>query len=293
MTIPFFILDVFAENKYEGNQLAVFCNAQDLSTAQMQAMAREINFAESTFIMSDTPQNGGYDVRIFTPDVELPFAGHPTLGTSWLIMEQFTDQTTINLNLKVGQIPVKKHPDDNSLWLTAKQPIFRKMAFETDAIASFSGILAQQITEFDHVSTGVPCLVVWLDSVAALGALSFDLAAAKDFFLQNQLYYSHSPEGISSQLYWVVPTSDNTFQTRMSCWENNALVEDAATGSAATCLLAYLLRHKQHTVEVSLRQGVEMGRNARIYLKGQRHNEQYDIKVGGKVIQLAKGEWSI
>ena len=77
MTLPFCVLDVFAENKYEGNQLAVFESAAALATAQMQAIAREINFAESTFILSDVPENGGYNVRIFTPDTELPFAGHP------------------------------------------------------------------------------------------------------------------------------------------------------------------------------------------------------------------------
>lgn len=292
MTLPFYILDVFAKNKYEGNQLAVFCNAQDLSTAQMQAIAREINFAESTFILSDTPNNGGYDVRIFTPDTELPFAGHPTIGTAWFILNKMTSGNEVKLNLEVGQIPVVKHPD-GALWLTAAQPTFREMSFSSAAIASFSGVLVAQITEFGHVSTGVPCLVICIESVATLAHLNFNLDAAKAFFVENALYKTNSPEGISSQLYWVAPTSEGTFQARMFCWEHNRLVEDPATGSAASCLLAYLLKNKTPTVEADIWQGVEMGRNARIYLKGHRTNDHYQINVGGHVAQIAAGAWEV
>ena len=292
MNLPFYILDVFAQNKYEGNQLAVFGDAQNLSTAQMQTIAREINFAESTFILSDTPTNGGYDVRIFTPDAELPFAGHPTLGTAWLILNKMTMGNTVKLNLKVGQIPVEKH-SDGALWLTAAQPVFREISFLSGAVAAFSGISAVQVVAFGHVSTGVPCLVIYLESVATLASLRFNVEAAKAFFIENTIYKTNSPEGISSQLYWVVPTSDDTFQARMFCWENDQLVEDPATGSAASCLLAYLLKNKSATIKADIRQGIEMGRNARIYLKGQRTDTHYQINVGGHVAQIATGIWEV
>lgn len=292
MNLPFYILDVFAQNKYEGNQLAVFCNAQDLSAVQMQVIAREINFAESTFILSDAPINGGYDVRIFTPDTELPFAGHPTIGTSWLILNKIAPGNNVKLNLKVGQIPVVKHPD-GALWLTAAQPTFKETPFSSAALASFSGILPAQITEFGHVSTGVPCLVIYVESVATLAQLNFNVEAAMQFFVDNALYKTNSPDGISSQLYWVAATSENSFQTRMFCWENNRLIEDPATGSAASCLLAYLLKNKSPVVEAHIRQGVEMGRNARIYLKGQRTDTHYQINVGGHVAQIATGVWEV
>ena len=102
------MLDVFAEHRYEGNQLAVVLEAQDLSTELMQAIARETNFSETTFVTSARGQNGGFDVRIFTPTEELPFAGHPTLGTAWLIRHVLHDEppARINLNLGVGQVPV-------------------------------------------------------------------------------------------------------------------------------------------------------------------------------------------
>ena len=293
MTLPFCILDVFAENKYEGNQLAVFENAAALITAQMQAIAREINFAESTFILSDVSENGGYNVRIFTPDTELPFAGHPTLGTSWLILDKIAKgNNSLILNLKVGQISVAKHAD-GTIWLTTAQPKFREMAFSIQAIADFSGISAAQITEFGHVSTGVPCLIIWLESIDALQNIAFDIPKAKAFFMENQLHQANNPEGISSQMYWVVPVSDGTYQARMFCWEQNRLVEDPATGSAASCFLAYLLKNKKPQVEATVRQGVEMGRNARIYLKGYRAGDHYQIGVGGNVVKIAEGSWEV
>jgi trans-2,3-dihydro-3-hydroxyanthranilate isomerase len=105
---------VFAEKKYAGNQLAVFHKAGALSSDEMQQIAREINFSETTFILSDEQRNGGFDVRIFTPREEVPFAGHPTLGTAHVIrneiLQENAEQTV--LNLKVGQIPVTFSQDD-------------------------------------------------------------------------------------------------------------------------------------------------------------------------------------
>ena len=110
---PFYILDVFAENKYAGNQLAVVLDFErTLSDEQMQSIAGEMHFSETTFIRSESPNENGYDVRIFTPACEVPFAGHPTIGTAWIIREMLQDQAeTINLNLKAGQIPVTQMTD--------------------------------------------------------------------------------------------------------------------------------------------------------------------------------------
>ena len=99
----FYILDVFAEQKYTGNQLAVFRNCSNFSTEMMQTIALEMNYSETTFILSEEPKNGGYDVRIFTPANELPFAGHPTLGTAFAIQQMIIKENVdrVNLNLKV------------------------------------------------------------------------------------------------------------------------------------------------------------------------------------------------
>ena len=104
----FYIVDVFAEEKYAGNQLGVFRNANDLSDKDMQKIAKEMNYSETTFILADEERDGGFDVRIFTPEEELPFAGHPTLGTAFVIQQEIMKKPVekIILNLKVGKIPV-------------------------------------------------------------------------------------------------------------------------------------------------------------------------------------------
>ena len=104
----FYIVDVFTEEKYAGNPLAVVKDADGLSDIKMQQIAREMNYSETTFILSDEKQNGGFDVRIFTPKEEVPFAGHPTLGTAYVIRREILENTVkeVVLNLKVGQVPV-------------------------------------------------------------------------------------------------------------------------------------------------------------------------------------------
>ena len=119
------IVDVFAEEKYAGNQLAVVRYGRDLSDVTMQKIAREVNFSETTFITSDQEHDGGYDVRIFTPKEEIPFAGHPTLGTAYVIRKEIVTRPVdqVLLNLKVGQIPVSFSSED-ILWMKQKEPTF-------------------------------------------------------------------------------------------------------------------------------------------------------------------------
>lgn len=103
--INYSIVDVFSQGKYTGNQLAVFKHAENLSDNQMQQIAKEINFSETTFILSNTPKNDGYDVRIFTPNEEIPFAGHPALGTAYIIQNEIEEEPKekLILNFKAGQ----------------------------------------------------------------------------------------------------------------------------------------------------------------------------------------------
>ncbi|MFQ5636867.1 MAG: PhzF family phenazine biosynthesis protein [bacterium] len=122
--LEFYIVDVFAEKKYAGNQLAVFRNSQGLSTEVMQAIARETNFSETTFINSDHLRDDGFDVRIFTPTAEIPFAGHPTLGTAFIIQKMILQESVarIHLNLKVGEIPVELRYKNDSLETRPEKP---------------------------------------------------------------------------------------------------------------------------------------------------------------------------
>jgi trans-2,3-dihydro-3-hydroxyanthranilate isomerase len=137
--MKFYIVDVFAEEKYTGNQLAVFTDIESLSDKEMQRIAKEMNYSETTFIVSEDVRNGGYDVRIFTPEQELPFAGHPTLGTAYVLQQEIVKQLaeTIVLNLKIGQISVTLDYSDKFvdwLWMQQKPPTFNQV-FAAEAIA--------------------------------------------------------------------------------------------------------------------------------------------------------------
>ncbi|MEH6996521.1 PhzF family phenazine biosynthesis protein, partial [Neobacillus drentensis] len=168
--MKFYIVDVFAENKYEGNQLAVFIPEGKMEPTEMQKIAREMNFSETTFIISGIQDNGGYDVKIFSPDSELPFAGHPTIGTAYVIKNLLdrSESSEIKLNLPVGQIPV--FFENQYAWMTQNQPEFGANV-EINRIAAALQINREDInTDFpiQVVSTGLPSVIVHLNSLDAI-----------------------------------------------------------------------------------------------------------------------------
>ncbi|HPC94966.1 MAG TPA: PhzF family phenazine biosynthesis protein [Sedimentisphaerales bacterium] len=146
--LTFYLVDVFAERKYAGNPLAVFRDADELTSGEMQQIAREMNFSETTFVLSDEPRDGGYDVRIFTPVAEVPFAGHPTLGTAYVIRQEITGNAVeqVNLNLKLRQIPVTfgREEDRSILWMKQKSPDFGDTS-DPAPMAALLGLSAEQI----------------------------------------------------------------------------------------------------------------------------------------------------
>ena len=143
--VPLYIVDVFSigKKKYTGNQLAVIRNSGSLTSDVMQRIANEMHFSETTFIDSDKKSsNGGYDVRIFTPNNELKFAGHPTLGTAFLIQQQIIGKQveSVKLNLGVGQITVSFSYKNGSVsggWMKQIDPIFQNGDHSTSELASF------------------------------------------------------------------------------------------------------------------------------------------------------------
>lgn len=167
----FYILDVFAEQKYAGNQLAVFRDADKLSDAEMQQIAKEMHFSETTFILSEGKRNCGYDVRIFTPEHKIPFAGHPTLGTAYVIQQEIIKEPveTVILNLKVGQIPVTlKYSGEqiDIMWMKQINPIFGKV-FDPLSLSRVLHIDEREIDDrfpIQEVSTGTPFIMVPLKS---------------------------------------------------------------------------------------------------------------------------------
>lgn len=171
----FYIVDVFAEEKYTGNQLAVFRHVTELSSNQMQRIAKEMHFSETTFILSDEKRDGGYDVRIFAPETELNFAGHPTLGTAFVIQREIIEKPVkeVVLNLKAGKIPVffdYTSKSSSILWMKQLQPIFGKN-FDAKLL---SDILNLDVNDIDtnfpiqEVSTGLATVIVPLKTLKAM-----------------------------------------------------------------------------------------------------------------------------
>lgn len=291
--LNFYIVDVFAEEKYAGNQLAVFTEAGDLTTEQMQRLAKEINYSETTFILSSELRQGGYDVRIFTPEQELPFAGHPTLGTAFVLQQEIIQQPVANLqlNLKVGPIPVYllyKNGQPNVLWMKQNPPSFGAVV-PPEAIAP---VLNLNITDLDcrypiqEVSTGVPFLIVPLTSLAALQRIKVNPDRLMPLIepLQAKMIFVFSPE---------TRNSTNQLSARMFA-HAVGIPEDPATGSANGCLAGYLAQHHyfgSDRVDVRVEQGYEMGRPSLLRLKAARRQDGIGIEVGGRVIAIAKGQF--
>ena len=287
MTIPFYIVDVFTEKKYAGNQLAVFFDADDLTTSQMQEITREINFAESTFVTALDIEGKEANVRIFTPASEMKFAGHPVLGTSWVILNKIWNSAiqNITLNVPVGPIPVQEV--NNQLWLKAAQPDFLDVFMKED-FASFSNL---STTDFDlrfevqEVTTGSAFVIVPLKSKKALEAVQIDKEKTTEWLnanckTQHKALYFFSLE-------------NEELHTRMLCIEHNQIVEDAATGSASTCLQAYLLKYYATKIDMINHQGHSVGRPSQIYFDGTVLDNKYDVRIGGKVQFVAQGEWTV
>lgn len=294
-TIPYYIVDVFGEKRYAGNQLAVFRHTADLPQELLQTIAREINFAETTFIESDERVNGGYNVRIFTPDTEVPFAGHPTLGTAYIIqreIERGLEQDnggTITLNLGVGQIPVTK-ASQHELWMKQKPPQFGRTV-DPAVIAEILGIDAGELEPdfpVQEVSTGLASIIVPLRSLEAVHACRINHAAFEAFlakaFRANILVFCNE-----------TVQADHDLHVRVFC-EDSGFPEDAATGSANGNLAGYLLKYNylgSSELQYRVEQGYKIGRPSLIQVKASLKDSSYDINVGGQVHPVARGEWLI
>lgn len=287
----FYIVDVFAENRFAGNQLAVFRNGKDYSDAEMQKLALEMNYSETTFILSDKKKKGGYDVRIFTPAKEVPFAGHPTLGTAYIILREIAgeDIDTITLNLQVGQIPVSLDLNNGELellWMKQVSPKFGRV-FSASETAGSLGLDLNDIDKkypIQEVSTGIPFLIIPLQS----------LEAVKKAKVDKERFFSLVRDADAKALLIFCPHTyrdENDLNVRVFA-DYYDVPEDPATGSANGCLAGYLVKYRyfNHTkIRVRVEQGYEIKRPSLLFLKAEKKREKIDVFVGGKVFMVAKG----
>jgi trans-2,3-dihydro-3-hydroxyanthranilate isomerase len=302
--IPFYVVDVFASNKYEGNQLAVFVDLENqVSDEAMQSMAREINFAETTFIK--TNQNDErFGVRIFTPEHEIPFAGHPSIGTSYVIAKFLLPQVPSQLVLELEHIDIAisildpTNIDQSLLFMQQAQPEFREY-FTHQEVATELGIDLADLNlnlPIQEVTTGLPYIIIPLKNLAAIEKLSLREDTFQAFLEKRKKYRINSTTGHSTSLFFFTNETyhaDNQYNARMKLLENGRLSEDAATGSANGCLLAYLLKHSNSTIKATVEQGFQMGRKSFLYLDGSSENDYYVLKIGGHTQLVSEGFWYV
>jgi trans-2,3-dihydro-3-hydroxyanthranilate isomerase len=287
-TFAFVQLDVFTNRPLEGNQLAVFGDARGLSDDEMQKLARETNLSETTFIFPRDPaieEREGHKVRIFTVNEELPFAGHPTLGTAWYLKQQSSADEVV-LDLKVGKVPVRFERRVNDLFGEMRQvdPTFGKVHSHSE-VAKVLRIPASELDEslpIQSVSTGMWFTMVPFRSLSTLQKLNLNwhqMAAYLREVGDNSFFYLVSRETVSP---------DAALHARMIFYNG----EDPATGSAAGCCAAWSVAHgvlaseKQGLIE----QGIETRRPSAIYIRAEKRGDAVtNVRVGGYVVQLING----
>jgi trans-2,3-dihydro-3-hydroxyanthranilate isomerase len=282
------IVDVFARQKYAGNQLAVVESGGARSDAEMQAVADEMNYSETTFVGS---RESPYRVRIFTPEAEVPFAGHPTLGTAHVIREQIADgrPDEVVLDLNVGEVPVSVREVDGNetLWMTQQPPEFGE-TLDHEPLAEVLGLPVEKLDAdwpVQVVSTGLPTIIVPLTDREALEEIDLDRAAYERVTGDREAKLVHAvcPD----------PREDaNDMAVRMFS-PYYGVPEDPATGSANGCLAAWLARHAYFgsgSVDVRVEQGFEMGRPSILHLRATDRGDAVDVEVGGQVVDVARGE---
>jgi trans-2,3-dihydro-3-hydroxyanthranilate isomerase len=259
----------------------------------MQRIAKEMNYSETTFILSDVERDGGFDVRIFTPEEELPFAGHPTLGTAFVIQQEIIQSPVdkVILNLKVGQIPVTfnyKGSRPDILWMKQKPPVFGK-EIDRENLTGSLNLERSAIDErfpIQEVSTGIPFLIVPLKN------LDYLKKAKVDFKRFSQLL--EDTEAKAPLLFCPETRDDRNDLSARVFVDFYGIPEDPATGSANGCLAGYLARHRyfgKDRVDIRVEQGHEIGRPSLLYLRAEDKREIIDVFVGGRTVMIAKGEF--
>jgi trans-2,3-dihydro-3-hydroxyanthranilate isomerase len=286
---PMVQVDVFSSRPLEGNPLAVFLDARGLDDAEMQAVAREMNLAETTFVIPrdvGTEREKGVRVRIFTVAEELPFAGHPTLGTAFGLRGS-SDAAEIRLDLNVGQVPVRfeQSPGQPTFGeMTQVDPQFGVL-HDREAVARAVGLRLEDLDEslpVQTVSTGLAFVMVPIRSLRAIGEIQLNPQLMNQYLraTDGKFFYFLSRETVDAQA---------RMHARMLFYNG----EDPATGSAAGCAAAWMVSHgvAQPDERVLIEQGLEMKRPSKIFVRASRRdNRVVNVRVGGNVVEVMRGE---
>jgi len=297
LTLDYFVVDAFTTEPLGGNPLAVVMNTCSLATERMQAIAREFNLSETTFVErrpAEIERVEGVRVRIFTPREELPFAGHPTLGTAGVLKAEAPETMrgdTVTLALEVGPVPVRFEVSNAGVAgifgeMTQRDPEFGA-ELDPKIVARLAGLSADDLDPAlppQVVSTGTAFAIVALRSQAALERLKVNQDEATAWLRERGARW----------FYVLAPSLDEKlegvkFRSRMQFYGG----EDPATGSAAGCAIAYLVSRGavSSDTRVHVRQGVEMGRPSDLFLSARKESAKVsDVRVAGSTVLVAKGQ---
>jgi trans-2,3-dihydro-3-hydroxyanthranilate isomerase len=303
MATPLHLVDVFAESPYGGNPLAVVVSADEWPADRMQSVAAEMNFSETTFVSPDRSANGGHPVRIFTPSREIAFAGHPILGTAWVLRHVLRQASgndpegPLLLNLQVGQVPVTFESTPGSPH--PAQPDCEVASFHAphaslgdtcprEPMAAALGIAPSEILDtspIQQATAGTSAMIVPLVGLAALRRCRLDLDA----------YAPLLERGFPTLVYLYCRETErpeNDISARFF-FEAHGVREDPATGNGASFLGHYILEHRvlgSDEVRLRIEQGREVRRPSVILLRARRGDAGTEVFVGGKVIPVLRGE---
>jgi trans-2,3-dihydro-3-hydroxyanthranilate isomerase len=281
--------DVFSSRPLEGNSLAVFSDGRSLTDAEMQSIAKEMNLSETTFILprdAATERERGVRVRIFTVHEELPFAGHPTLGTAFALRGQ-TGAEKVVLELNAGTVPVHfvDSPGQPAFGeMTQLDPTFG-MQHDREAVAQATGLRPQDFDDslpIETVSTGVPFTVTPLKSLAVIRNLQIDPTRAAQYL-----------EKTAGKFFYFVTRETVDPEARLHARMLFYNAEDPATGSAAGCSAAWMLAHgvARPDERVLVEQGLEMKRPSQIFVRASlADNRIVNVRVGGHSVEIMRGE---
>jgi trans-2,3-dihydro-3-hydroxyanthranilate isomerase len=288
--LPFTQFDVFTSRALEGNPLAVFPDGRSLSDDEMQAIAKEMNLSETTYILprdAATEQERGIRVRIFTVQEELPFAGHPTLGTAFALHGK-SGAAEIKLELNVGTIPVtfEEKPGQPAFGeMRQNDPVFGQI-HDVKKVAEATGIPLDDIATdlpIQTVSTGVPFTILPLRGLKQIQRLQINQSRASSLTASDgKFFFCVCRETVD-------PTA--RLHARMLFYNG----EDPATGSASGCAAAWMVQHgvAKSDERVLIEQGIEMNRPSKIFVRASRSNDRVvNVRVGGNVVEVLRGELS-
>ena len=281
-------LDVFTDRAFGGNQLAVFTDARGLSTEEMQTLTREMNYSESTFVLPAETSDTAARVRIFTPAIEMPMAGHPTVGTAWWLTQSGVltgESAHLGLNIGPVRIDIDREADGSPrfIWMTHRLPEFGRVRHDRDVVAAALGVTADDLRQdlpLQEVSTGVPFLYVPFASLEALGRARVNPSALRDLW----------PNSEPRMVYLFTPHGDG-LRARMFAPHVADIPEDPATGAAAGPMAAYAVHYGlKPDGGFIIDQGVEMGRPSRIHVSARRIGGAFvEIKIGGQAVVVGEG----